>query len=194
MKQRYESYRVEALLADAGRRLFDDRQSLRSAFVVIVDGERQHHAAADLQVTQQRRRNLGCRGGHDDAIDLELLAQIRRAVTMAQGWIPMPSPASASKMLGTPGIENLDDLRGRIAIATRLADEHGRTEPLQIWFSPWSMSGFGDKQWDPQPLRAELAALADLGVNGVTVTLPGTTVDEFTAALDQFATDIVHHT
>ncbi|MCU1394398.1 MAG: putative F420-dependent oxidoreductase, Rv2161c family [Ilumatobacteraceae bacterium] len=119
-------------------------------------------------------------------------AAIRRAVTMAQGWIPMPSPASASKMLGTPGIENLDDLRGRIAIATRLADEHERAEPLEIWFSPWTMSGFGDKQWDPQPLLDELAGLAGLGVSGVTVTLPGTTLDEFTAALDQFATDIVH--
>jgi probable F420-dependent oxidoreductase len=120
-------------------------------------------------------------------------AAIRRAVTMAQGWIPMPSPASSAKMLGTPGIENLDDLRGRIAIATRLATEHGRTTPLDIWFSPWTMSGFSDKQWDPQPFRDELAALAELGVGGVTITLPGTTLTEFTDALDRFADDIIHH-
>ena len=119
-------------------------------------------------------------------------AAIRRAVTMAQGWIPMPSPASASKMLGTPGIETLDDLAGRIAISRRLADEYGRTEPLEIWFTPWALSGFGDKQWDPTPLRDELAALADLGVSGVTITLPGTTVAEFNAALDRFADDVVH--
>ncbi|MCU1400447.1 MAG: putative F420-dependent oxidoreductase, Rv2161c family [Acidimicrobiales bacterium] len=118
-------------------------------------------------------------------------AAIRRAVTMAQGWIPMPSPASAAKMLGTPGIETLDDLGGRIAIAERLAAEHGRSEPLQIWFTPWAMSGFGDRQWDPRPLLEELAALAELGVAGVTVTLPGTTLDDFLRALDAFAADIV---
>lgn len=121
-------------------------------------------------------------------------AAIRRAVTTAQGWIPMPSPASAAKMLGTPGIETLDDLGARIAIADRLATEHGRTEPLQIWFTPWAMSGFGDKRWDPSPLLDELAALAELGVVGVTVTLPGTTLDEFLRSLDAFAADIVQQT
>lgn len=119
-------------------------------------------------------------------------AAIRRAVTMAEGWIPMPSPASASKMLGTPGIESLDDLASRIAIAHRLAEELGRTDPLQIWFTPWALSGFGDKQWNPQPLRDEIAALADLGVCGVTITLPGTTPDEFNTALDRFADDVVN--
>ena len=119
-------------------------------------------------------------------------AAMRRAVTMADGWIPMPSPASAAKMLGTPGIETLGDLAGRIAIADALAEEHGRTTPLEIWFTPWGMSGFGNKQWDPKPLRDELAALAELGVSGVTVILPGTTLDEFHGALERFATDIVH--
>ena len=118
-------------------------------------------------------------------------AAIRRAVTMAQGWIPMPSPARAAKMLGTPGIENLQQLADRIAIAHRLAAEHGRVAPLQIWFTPWALSGFGDKQWDPQPLRDELAALAELGVVGVTITLPGTTLADFLAALDRFAGDVV---
>ena len=56
-------------------------------------------------------------------------AAIRRAVTYAQGWLPMPSPASAAKRLGTPGIETLEQLGERIAIARRLADEAGRTEP-----------------------------------------------------------------
>jgi probable F420-dependent oxidoreductase len=118
-------------------------------------------------------------------------AAIRRAVTTAQGWIPMPSPASAARMLGTPGIESLADLGARLALAADLAAEIGRTEPLQVWFTPWALSGFGDKQWDPQPLRDELAALADLGVSGVTITLPGTTLDSFNAALDRFAEDVI---
>ena len=119
-------------------------------------------------------------------------AAIRRAVDYAQGWLPMPSPASAAKRLGTPGIETLAQLGERIAIARRLSEEAGRTDPLEIWFTPWALSGFGDQRWDPRPLRDELAALAELGVSGVTVILPGTTVDEFTASLDRFAEDIIH--
>ncbi len=118
-------------------------------------------------------------------------AAIRRAVTYAEGWVPMPSPASAAKRLGTPGIESLESLEERIAIATRLTAEAGRTTALQIWFTPWALSGFGDKQWDPKPLRDEIAALAALGVTGLTVTLPGTTLDEFNASLDRFADDVI---
>ncbi len=118
-------------------------------------------------------------------------AAIRRAVTLADGWVPMPSPASAARMLSTPGIESLADLAARIAIAERIAEEVGRTDPLQIWFTPWGLSGFDRSQWDPAELRDELAGLANLGVSGITVTLPGTTADEFIAALDTFAEHII---
>ncbi|MUH49979.1 MAG: TIGR03619 family F420-dependent LLM class oxidoreductase [Actinobacteria bacterium] len=118
-------------------------------------------------------------------------AAIRRAVTLADGWVPMPSPASASRMLSTPGIETLDDLAGRIAIASRIAAETGRTAPMQIWFTPWGLSGFDLTVWDPAQLRDELAALAALGVAGITVTLPGTTIDTFNRSLDTFAEHIV---
>lgn len=118
-------------------------------------------------------------------------AAIRRAVTLADGWVPMPSPASASRMLSTPGIESLADLAGRVAIAQRIAAEVGRTNPLQIWFTPWGLSGFDRSAWDPAVLRDELAGLAELGVSGITITLPGTTPDEFIAALDTFAEHII---
>ena len=39
----------------------------------------------------------------------------------------------------TPGIESMDQLRQRIRIARELAAEHSRTEPLQIWFTPWAI-------------------------------------------------------
>lgn len=118
-------------------------------------------------------------------------AAIRRAVTLADGWVPMPSPASASRLLRTPGIESLDDLAMRIGIANRLAVETGRSTPLQIWFTPWGLSGFERASWDAARLRDELSALADLGVTGVTVTLPGTTTHEFVGALDTFAASII---
>lgn len=118
-------------------------------------------------------------------------AAIRRAVTSADGWVPMPSPAAASRLLGTPGIESLADLSGRIDIAHRLASEHGRTEPLHIWFTPWGLSGFDLAAWDASKLRDEIAQLEALGVIGLTVNLPGNTVAEFSRSLDIFAAGIL---
>ena len=118
-------------------------------------------------------------------------AAIRRAVTSADGWVPMPSPAAASRLLRTPGIESLADLSGRIEIAHRLAAEHGRTEPLQIWFTPWGLSGFDLAAWDASKLRDEIAQLEALGVMGLTVSLPGNTVAEFSRSLDTFAAGIL---
>jgi probable F420-dependent oxidoreductase len=117
-------------------------------------------------------------------------AAIRRAVTLADGWVPMPSPASAARRLRTPGIETIDHLSARLAIAHEIAAEVGRVAPLQVWFTPWGLSGFGTGAWDPRRLRDSLDALADVGVHGVTITLPGTTEPEFTAALDSFAAAI----
>ncbi len=118
-------------------------------------------------------------------------AAIRRAVTMADGWIPMPSSAAASRLLHTPGIESLADLTARFEIAKRIAAETGRTAPLEVWFTPWGLSGFNHNSWDAVQLRDEIAALDELGVSGITVTLPGSTVAEFTRSLDVFADSII---
>lgn len=135
------------------------------------------------QPTQQPRPPILIGGNSTSAI--------RRAVTLADGWIPMPSPAAVSKMLSTPGIESLDDLAARINIAKRMAADVGRSAPLQIWFTPWALSGFAHDSWDATRLRDELAALAELGVAGVTVNLPGTTVSEFSRSLELFAAAII---
>ncbi len=118
-------------------------------------------------------------------------AAIRRAVIAADGWVPMPSPASAARLLQTPGIESINDLRARITLARAMSDEVGRATPLQIWFTPWGLSGFGSTGWDPLRLRDELGELDAEGVNGVTITLPGTDLDEFSRSLDTFAADII---
>lgn len=112
---------------------------------------------------------------------------------MADGWIPMPSPSAASRLLQTPGIETIDDLVARISIATEMSAEAARERPLQIWFTPWGLSGFGSGAWEASRLRDDLAQLAAIGVAGVTITLPGATVAEFERSLDTFAADVVDH-
>ena len=89
---------------------------LHAAHVVVVDGERQHHAAADLQVAQQRGRDLRRRGGDDDAVDLEILAQIRRAVAVLDAHVVQLQRAQVAPRLGDQRADALDrvDLVGEL--------------------------------------------------------------------------------
>jgi len=121
------------------------------------------------------------------------ITAIRRAVMLADGWVPMPSPASAARLLQTPGIESISDLTARIQIAAEVCSETGRIAPLQIWFTPWGMSGFGSGGWDAARLRDDLDQLAAIGIDGVTITLPGSTLAEFERSVDTFATDVITH-
>ncbi|MEO6126525.1 MAG: LLM class F420-dependent oxidoreductase [Ilumatobacteraceae bacterium] len=179
-----------ATFADRGRHTDEGIAAMKAAWSgdpVTFDG---NGFAADRNVLQP----LPVHRPHPPLlIGGNSIAAIRRAVKMADGWIPMPSPAAASRLLKTPGIESIDDLAARITIATEMGEESGRSDPLQIWFTPWALSGFGSSSWDAARLRDDLAQLASIGVSGVTITLPGTTLAEFERSLDTFASDVVAH-
>lgn len=57
---------------------------------------------------------------------------IRRAVELADGWAPMPNPASTAVRRRSPALETLDDLRERIAYAAEHARAVGRSAPLTV--------------------------------------------------------------
>src|SRR5262245_2458337 len=63
-----ESAWAVLLPADPGRVLDDTHQHLlgRVASPARLRGDREHEPAADLELLEQGRRNLGRRGGHDD--------------------------------------------------------------------------------------------------------------------------------
>ena len=116
---------------------------------------------------------------------------IRRAVTLADGWVPMPSPARATRRLRTPPIETVDDLSARIGTAREAAEAAGRTEPLEIAFMPIGLDMFTNAPIDASAVVDSVAALAAVGVTYVCINVPGDTRAEFRANLDILGSEVL---
>ncbi len=90
---------------------------------------------------------------------------IRRAVEMCQGWAPFRTTVDTANTRTAP-LSSIDELRARVAVARRLCEETGRTEPLDICFSG-ALSGA--EHVPAERKRAELEELAEAGVTWVSV-------------------------
>ncbi|MGW9206463.1 LLM class F420-dependent oxidoreductase [Embleya sp. NPDC055664] len=113
---------------------------------------------------------------------------IRRVVDLGDGWLPMPAPAGASRHLKTPGLETPADLAARLDYAREYAASVGRTDPIDVTFMPRGMSMFDGDGFDPEAIVADLTEQAEVGVTGVTLTVPATTRAQYleqTAALGE---------
>lgn len=101
-------------------------------------------------------------------------AAMRRAVSSAQGWSPFPTPAGLERAVRTSRIADLEELSARLVRAREMCEEVGRTDPLTICFAPFSLGAYLE---DPAANRSllvdEVAALGALGVDWVTVGVPG---------------------
>jgi alkanesulfonate monooxygenase SsuD/methylene tetrahydromethanopterin reductase-like flavin-dependent oxidoreductase (luciferase family) len=116
---------------------------------------------------------------------------IRRAVELADGWSPMPSPTRFSSRLHTPGLETLDDLRARLAYAHEHAVAVGRTDPFEVVFMPLGLDMFTNAPADPPAVVAGIELLAAAGVTYVAMTVPGETRDQMLANFARFRDDVV---
>jgi probable F420-dependent oxidoreductase len=117
---------------------------------------------------------------------------IRRAVELGQGWVPMPSPAAAAGHLHTPGLESYDDLRGRVDYLREQADAAGRSlDGFDLAFMPSGLDMFAPSPPEPARVRADVAALTELGVTWATLTLPGQTRSQLLAAIESFGRDVI---
>jgi probable F420-dependent oxidoreductase len=116
---------------------------------------------------------------------------MRRAVEMADGWAPMPSPAKASKRLHTPPIENLDDLAARIDEADEAGRAHGRSTPLEYVFMPLGLDMFTNAPVDAEKTIESIRALQAVGVTYATTTVPGDTRAEMLANFATFKDEIL---
>jgi len=116
---------------------------------------------------------------------------MRRAVELADGWAPMPSPAKASKRLHTPPLETLDDLAARIEESRAAAREHGRTTPLEYVFMPLGLDMFTNAPVDVDKTLRSLAALREVGVTYATTTVPGDTRADLLANFATFRDEIL---
>jgi probable F420-dependent oxidoreductase len=113
---------------------------------------------------------------------------IRRAVELADGWSPMPSSNRAQKRLGTPGMETLDDLRSRVTLMREMAQEAGRTDPLDVVVIPRALSGFGSGAASTEALLDEVGQLAEAGATWLALNLVSDSRAEHLERIEEFAT------
>ena len=117
---------------------------------------------------------------------------IRRVVDLADGWMPMPSPAGSEARLKTPAIASLDELRERLDYAHEYAAHVGRRDRLRRRSSCRRGSTCSPKAAvDPGPVVDGIRAMAEVGVTYCSLTVPGDTRAEFLANVDVLATHVV---
>jgi probable F420-dependent oxidoreductase len=84
-------------------------------------------------------------------------AAIHRVVERAQGWVPFPNPGGASMgAVRTPPLTSLEELSERLKVMHDHVDRVGRTEPIDVCFSPFAN--------EPAALLDELQRMHDMGV------------------------------
>lgn len=121
---------------------------------------------------------------------------VRRAVELAEGWSPFPSgPAAVAAATRTAPLATPADLGVLIDYARSHAEAVGRTAPLDVIFMPVSLTMTGQRRltWEAGPILDEVGHLAEVGVTGLTVMLPGDSRAEFADELARFAAEVFPH-
>jgi probable F420-dependent oxidoreductase len=116
---------------------------------------------------------------------------IRRAVELADGWCPFPSPPKAAARTRTAAITGVDDLADGITYAREHAASVGRDTPLTVTFVPEGLAMGGSTEVDEERVRSSIRDLAAIGVDWVTVALPGETRDAQLSAIDRFGAAVL---
>ncbi len=111
---------------------------------------------------------------------------IRRAVELADGWSPMPNPSRGSRRRRTPALESIDDLSRLVGVATRHAEQVGRSEPLEVVFMPMGADMYSNTLPEPEAVVSNVAVLAEAGVTYLTMTVPGETRSELLDNVKRF--------
>lgn len=83
---------------------------------------------------------------------------IRRAVELADGWLPFPNERKHAAYRRTAVLETLDDLRAKLAYAREHAEKAGRSAPLDVCFTPFAA------RLESEGLPGHVKELAELGV------------------------------
>ena len=87
----------------------------------------------------------------------------RRAVELADGWIPMPAPRKFASYVRSTPLENMDDLRAALDYAHEHARKVGRTAPLDVMFGPFHPN-YGQADFDLEEYVAGVQELEACGV------------------------------
>jgi probable F420-dependent oxidoreductase len=97
---------------------------------------------------------------------------IRRAVELAEGWVPFPNPKQHASHQRTAPLETLEDLGERLDFARAHAARIGRQTALEVCFTPIGADMFSAEGPDPAQLSRQARELAALGVGWLALSLP----------------------
>ena len=111
-------------------------------------------------------------------------AAIRQRRGARRRWVPFPNPSGQSSSVRTPALSNLEELARRMQILRDHAAEVGRTDPIDVCFSPFADGAAATLE--------ELHALEELGVTWAVLHVPHvTTRAAWIDAVKQLGDDVV---
>lgn len=116
---------------------------------------------------------------------------IRRAAEHGQGWSPFPIAGEYAGRTRTASIETIDDLRKGIEYFRAHAKSVGRSEQLDVNFVPFGSRMNSQKSMDPQAMRDQFAQLEAIGVNWITLGVPGRSRAEYMESIGAFGAEMI---
>ncbi len=117
-------------------------------------------------------------------------AAIRRVVARGDGWSPFANPSAATRTK-TAVLDSTDELARRIGMLRELADEAGRTDPIDICFAPFAQGFGGRANVTKAQLTEEIDELERLGVTWIPAQFGGDTRREWMVNVERYAQDFV---
>lgn len=115
---------------------------------------------------------------------------MRRAAGL-DGWSPFPVRGRATERVRTDAIATLDDLKRKIAELRSMAEQAGRTRPLDIAFVPFSLTMYSKERPSAGMIVDELAGYAEAGITWVTVALPCETRSQYLENVGWFGREVI---
>lgn len=116
---------------------------------------------------------------------------IRRAVDMADGWIPIPNMKATVSRRKTPAIETLGDLAERLQYARGYSEKVGRQAPLDVIFVPFGVGNFGSPGFDSEEFVEMVTNLEQMGITWLSLNLPCDNRSMFLQNIQGFSEDVI---
>ena len=116
---------------------------------------------------------------------------IRRAVDLADGWLPMPNPRALGARRRSAHLETVDELAALLAYADGYRAERGRVEGLEVSVMPIGVPGPGMHDYSPAAFGEHVGELASLGIAGVVLMVLTSTRAHLIGTIEAFAADLL---
>ena len=118
---------------------------------------------------------------------------VRRAVELGDAWTPFPTgPAKVAARTRTAVLNTPDDLRMMVSYAAEHSAAVGRTKPLDVVFSPLSLTMIGHElAWKADEVLEEIGTLRAAGMTGVSIMLPGDSRAEAADEMARFGDEVI---